>query len=180
MEATGTTPYDYRYAVFHQPNGKFPMRVGKMLGFKREQLGYLFGDQAPAVESANEFVNVRGEEVGVAVDGYCDRGVTEVGLDGFGVGTGGDEEAGAGVAEVVDAQTLGESGLFDGRVPDAPPEVAVSEWCAVRRGEHEGCWVVWDVAGEVVGEQVVEESGDADDTAAVVLGGPVVELATDF
>jgi hypothetical protein len=92
-------------------------------------------------------VNVGGEEVGVAVLGYCDRGVTEVGLDGLGVGTGGDEEAGAGVAEVVDAQALGESGLFDGRVPDTPPEVAVSEWCAVRRGKHEGCGVVREVSG---------------------------------
>ena len=118
--------------------------------------------------------------MGVAVHGYCDQGVAEVGLDGFGVGTGGDKEAGAGVAEVVDAQTLGESGLFDGRVPDTPPKVAVSEWCAVRREKREGCGVVWDVAGEVVGEQVAEESGDADDTAAVVLGGPVVELAADF
>lgn len=44
---------------------------------------------------------------------------------------GGDEEAGAGVAEVVDAQAVGESGLFDGWIPDAPPEVSVAERCAV-------------------------------------------------
>jgi hydroxymethylglutaryl-CoA synthase len=38
MEATGTTPTDYKYAVFHQPNSKFPLRAGKMLGFSKEQI----------------------------------------------------------------------------------------------------------------------------------------------
>ncbi len=38
MELAGTTPHDYRYAVFHQPNTKFPQRVAKMLGFKAEQI----------------------------------------------------------------------------------------------------------------------------------------------
>lgn len=38
MEKLGTKPSDYNYAVFHQPNGKFPMRVGKMLGFTTEQI----------------------------------------------------------------------------------------------------------------------------------------------
>jgi hydroxymethylglutaryl-CoA synthase len=38
LEATGTTPQDYRYAVFHQPNSKFPQRVAEMLGFKKEQI----------------------------------------------------------------------------------------------------------------------------------------------
>lgn len=37
MEAAGTKPEDYDYAVFHQPNGKFPTRVAKILGFKEEQ-----------------------------------------------------------------------------------------------------------------------------------------------
>ena len=31
-------PKDFAYAVFHQPNGKFPLRAGKMLGFEKEQL----------------------------------------------------------------------------------------------------------------------------------------------
>ncbi len=31
-------PEDFAYAVFHMPNGKFPLRAGKMLGFKPEQL----------------------------------------------------------------------------------------------------------------------------------------------
>jgi hydroxymethylglutaryl-CoA synthase len=38
MQATGTTPADYKYAIFHQPNTKFPQRVGAMLGFNKEQL----------------------------------------------------------------------------------------------------------------------------------------------
>ena len=45
MGALGTTAADYRWAVFHQPNLKFPQRVGSMLGFGREQLapGLLVG-----------------------------------------------------------------------------------------------------------------------------------------
>lgn len=38
MEATGTTAGDFRYAVFHQPNTKFPQRVASMLGFSPEQI----------------------------------------------------------------------------------------------------------------------------------------------
>lgn len=38
MEAQGTTPDDYDYAVFHQPNGKFPTRVAVQLGFTNEQI----------------------------------------------------------------------------------------------------------------------------------------------
>jgi hydroxymethylglutaryl-CoA synthase len=38
MEATHTTPADYRYAVFHQPNTKFPQRVAAQLGFSKEQI----------------------------------------------------------------------------------------------------------------------------------------------
>ena len=40
LEAMGTTPEDYKYAVFHQPNGKFPTRVAKQLGFTDEQIQY--------------------------------------------------------------------------------------------------------------------------------------------
>lgn len=39
MEALGTTSSDYDYAIFHQPNLKFPMRVAKTLGFTTEQIG---------------------------------------------------------------------------------------------------------------------------------------------
>jgi len=38
MKKAGTRPSDYRYAVFHQPNGKFPSRVAKQLGFTEEQI----------------------------------------------------------------------------------------------------------------------------------------------
>jgi hydroxymethylglutaryl-CoA synthase len=38
LERTGTTPKDYTYAVFHQPNGKFPTRVAKQLGFGDAQV----------------------------------------------------------------------------------------------------------------------------------------------
>lgn len=38
MERLGTGPTDYDYAVFHQPNGKFPVRVSRSLGFTKEQI----------------------------------------------------------------------------------------------------------------------------------------------
>jgi hydroxymethylglutaryl-CoA synthase len=38
MEASGTTASDYRFAVFHQPNAKFPQRVAAQLGFSKEQI----------------------------------------------------------------------------------------------------------------------------------------------
>lgn len=38
MTKAGMTPQDFAYVIFHQPNGKFPLRVGKMLGFQKEQI----------------------------------------------------------------------------------------------------------------------------------------------
>ena len=38
MEEMGTTPEDYKFAIFHQPNGKFPTRVAGQLGFTNEQI----------------------------------------------------------------------------------------------------------------------------------------------
>ena len=34
----GRTPKDYRWAVFHQPNPKFVLRLAKQLGFSKEQI----------------------------------------------------------------------------------------------------------------------------------------------
>lgn len=38
MELVNSKPEDYNYAIFHQPNGKFPLRVAKMLGFTPDQV----------------------------------------------------------------------------------------------------------------------------------------------
>jgi hydroxymethylglutaryl-CoA synthase len=38
LEGLGRTPQDYAACVFHQPNVKFPQRVGRALGFSAEQL----------------------------------------------------------------------------------------------------------------------------------------------
>jgi hydroxymethylglutaryl-CoA synthase len=45
LKAFDRTAADYQYAVFHQPNSKFPQRVGRSLGFKPEQMeaGLLVG-----------------------------------------------------------------------------------------------------------------------------------------
>ncbi len=38
LDKSGLKPTDFKHAIFHQPNGKFPKRVGKMLGFSPEQI----------------------------------------------------------------------------------------------------------------------------------------------
>jgi hydroxymethylglutaryl-CoA synthase len=38
MEKSGTRPEDFRWAVFHQPNGKFPLRAARELGFPTEKV----------------------------------------------------------------------------------------------------------------------------------------------
>jgi hydroxymethylglutaryl-CoA synthase len=38
MEAIGSTAKDYKWAIFHQPNTKFPQRVAGQLGFSMEQI----------------------------------------------------------------------------------------------------------------------------------------------
>lgn len=45
LEKMGTTPRDYDYVVFHQPNSKFPLRAARELGFEDKKLypGLLVG-----------------------------------------------------------------------------------------------------------------------------------------
>jgi hydroxymethylglutaryl-CoA synthase len=38
LQASGTTARDYQWAVFHQPNAKFPQRAASLLGFTPEQI----------------------------------------------------------------------------------------------------------------------------------------------
>lgn len=38
MDRAGMKPEDFAYAIFHQPNGKFPQRAGKQLGFTEAQM----------------------------------------------------------------------------------------------------------------------------------------------
>jgi hydroxymethylglutaryl-CoA synthase len=39
LDQLGAKPADYTYAVFHQPNARFPQAVAKQLGFTPQQLG---------------------------------------------------------------------------------------------------------------------------------------------
>jgi len=38
LKKSGFKPADFNFAVFHMPNGKFPMTIGKKLGFTKEQI----------------------------------------------------------------------------------------------------------------------------------------------
>jgi len=38
MKNTNTTPEDYNYVVFHEPNSKFPLATAKKLGFTKEKV----------------------------------------------------------------------------------------------------------------------------------------------
>ncbi|MFH0748896.1 MAG: hydroxymethylglutaryl-CoA synthase [Candidatus Bathyarchaeota archaeon] len=38
MKKLGTTPKDYDYVIFHEPNGAFPLRAARLLGFEEEKV----------------------------------------------------------------------------------------------------------------------------------------------
>lgn len=38
LEMSGLKPSEYKYAIFHQPNGRFPVQAAKALGFTEEQI----------------------------------------------------------------------------------------------------------------------------------------------
>jgi hydroxymethylglutaryl-CoA synthase len=38
LDRTGLKPEEFRFAVFHMPNGKFPLSAGKSLGFTKKQM----------------------------------------------------------------------------------------------------------------------------------------------
>lgn len=65
MEMMNTTAADYNYAVFHQPNVKFPARAAKTLGFAPEQI------QAGLL--ANEIGNVYSGSCMIGLTAILDR-----------------------------------------------------------------------------------------------------------
>lgn len=62
MEMMGTTPADYTYAVFHQPNVKFPSRAAQTLGFNTEQIQH----------------GLLANEIGNTYSGSCMIGLTAI------------------------------------------------------------------------------------------------------
>jgi hydroxymethylglutaryl-CoA synthase len=94
MEKTSTKPDDFRWAVFHQPNGKFPMRIAKELGFPKEkveqgwlcpQLGNTYSGSSPMGLSAILDVARPGDRIlmvsygsGAGSDGFIFRVTDEI------------------------------------------------------------------------------------------------------
>lgn len=59
FERTDTQPQDYTFAVFHQPNAKFPRRIAEALGFGRGQFEpILFADQIGNPYAANTMLGL--------------------------------------------------------------------------------------------------------------------------
>lgn len=57
FQETGYKPSDFNYAIFHQPNPRFPVEVGRRLGFTDEQLKPgLLNDEIGNTYSANTLV----------------------------------------------------------------------------------------------------------------------------
>lgn len=62
LDILGTTAKDYTYAVFHQPNVKFPSRVAATLGFTAEQIA----------------IGLLADEIGNVYSGSCMVGLTAI------------------------------------------------------------------------------------------------------
>ncbi len=59
MKTVGTNPSDYQHVIFHQPNGKFPLKAAKLLGFVKKQLKYgLLVDKIGNTYSANSLLGL--------------------------------------------------------------------------------------------------------------------------
>ena len=72
MAKAGLKPSDFNYVIFHQPNGKFPFRVGKMLGFEKPQiepgwlvnkLGNTYSGSSPLGLTASLDVSKSGDKI---------------------------------------------------------------------------------------------------------------------
>ena len=82
LEQTKTRPKDFDYAIFHQPNGKFPQKVAKPLGFNAEQI-------RPG-SSCRESVTLSGAAVGLAATFDVAKPGERIFVCSFGSGAGGD------------------------------------------------------------------------------------------
>ena len=72
LKQAGLTAADFAHAVFHMPNGKFPQRAGKTLGFTKEQLepgwvvpwmGNTYSGSSPTGLSATLDVSQAGDRI---------------------------------------------------------------------------------------------------------------------
>jgi hydroxymethylglutaryl-CoA synthase len=107
MAGLGRKPADYAHVIFHQPNTKFPLKAGRELGFKREQL------------EAGLLVN----EIGNTYAGAAMIGLTSV-LD--------VAQPGERVLMVSFGSGAGSDG-FDFRVTDA---ITARQGCALSTGDY--------------------------------------------
>ncbi len=108
FEVMGTEPGDYQHVIFHQPNGKFPTRMGKMLGFSKEQIEH--GLLSPVI--------------GNTYSGAVPLGLTNV-LD--------NAEPGDRVFVISYGSGAGSDG-FDITVKDTITKYQSGSWCSLSKG----------------------------------------------